>query len=35
MHTLHDPIDYEVRDLGNWALNESILKPSFYSYLNC
>ncbi|RZF27345.1 monooxygenase [Paraburkholderia sp. UYCP14C] len=31
VHTLHDPIDYKVRDLGNWALNESIPKPSFYS----
>jgi len=31
VHTLHDPIDYKVRELGDWALNEKIPKPSFYS----
>lgn len=29
--TLHDPVDYKVRDLGNWALNNELPKPSFYS----
>jgi alkylation response protein AidB-like acyl-CoA dehydrogenase len=29
--TLHDPMDYKVRDLGNWALNNELPKPSFYS----
>ncbi|WP_339381395.1 hypothetical protein [Brasilonema sp. UFV-L1] len=29
--TLHDPVDYKVRDLGNWALNNESPKPSFYS----
>jgi alkylation response protein AidB-like acyl-CoA dehydrogenase len=31
VHTLHDPIDYKVRELGDWALNGRIPKPSFYS----
>ena len=30
-HTLHDPIDYKVRELGDWALNHQLPKPSFYS----
>jgi alkylation response protein AidB-like acyl-CoA dehydrogenase len=30
-HTLHDPIDYKVRELGDWALNHRIPKPTFYS----
>jgi alkylation response protein AidB-like acyl-CoA dehydrogenase len=29
--TLHDPVDYKVRDIGNWALNDELPKPSFYS----
>ncbi|NMG06009.1 acyl-CoA dehydrogenase family protein [Brasilonema sp. UFV-L1] len=29
--TLHDPVDYKVRDLGNWALNDELPKPSFYA----
>jgi len=29
--TLHDPIDYKVRDLGNWALNNEYPQPNFYS----
>ncbi|SAK74178.1 Acyl-CoA dehydrogenase-like protein [Caballeronia temeraria] len=31
VHTLHDPLDYKVRELGDWALNGRIPKPSFYS----
>jgi len=30
-HTLHDPIDYKIRELGEWALNRKLPKPSFYS----
>jgi alkylation response protein AidB-like acyl-CoA dehydrogenase len=30
-HTLHDPIDYKLRDLGAWALSDIPPKPSFYS----
>jgi alkylation response protein AidB-like acyl-CoA dehydrogenase len=30
-HTLHDPIDYKLRELGQWALSESLPTPSFYS----
>jgi alkylation response protein AidB-like acyl-CoA dehydrogenase len=30
-HTLHDPVDYKIRELGNWALNRQLPKPSFYS----
>jgi alkylation response protein AidB-like acyl-CoA dehydrogenase len=30
-HTLHDPVDYKVRELGNWALNHQLPKPTFYS----
>lgn len=29
--TLHDPIDYKIKDVGNWALNETLPKPTFYS----
>jgi alkylation response protein AidB-like acyl-CoA dehydrogenase len=28
--TLHDPIDYKVRDIGNWALNDELPTPNFY-----
>ncbi|GAB5096626.1 acyl-CoA dehydrogenase family protein [Caballeronia sp. HLA56] len=31
VHTLHDPIDYKVRELGEWALNGRMPTPSFYS----
>lgn len=31
VHTLHDPLDYKVRELGDWALNEQHPVPSFYS----
>ena len=30
-HTLHDPIDYKVQEIGNWALNRTIPTPTFYS----
>jgi alkylation response protein AidB-like acyl-CoA dehydrogenase len=30
-HTLHDPVDYKLRELGQWALARTIPKPSFYS----
>ncbi len=31
VHTLHDPVDYKLRELGEWALNERAPQPSFYS----
>jgi alkylation response protein AidB-like acyl-CoA dehydrogenase len=31
VHTLHDPPDYKLRELGAWALNGRIRKPTFYS----
>ncbi|ATE59466.1 acyl-CoA dehydrogenase family protein [Thauera sinica] len=31
VHTLHDPLDYKVRELGDWVLNGNYPKPSFYS----
>jgi alkylation response protein AidB-like acyl-CoA dehydrogenase len=31
VHTLHDPVDYKIRELGNWALNQRLPEPSFYS----
>jgi len=30
-HTLHDPVDYKFRELGDYALNERLPTPSFYS----
>jgi alkylation response protein AidB-like acyl-CoA dehydrogenase len=30
-HTLHDPVDYKIRELGDWVLNHKLPKPSFYS----
>jgi len=30
-HTLHDPVEYKFRELGDWALNHKLPKPSFYS----
>lgn len=30
-HTLHDPVDYKLRELGQWALNDTPPTPSFYS----
>jgi alkylation response protein AidB-like acyl-CoA dehydrogenase len=29
--TLHDPVDYKVRAVGNWALNGQLAAPDFYS----
>ncbi|MEH3024414.1 MAG: acyl-CoA dehydrogenase family protein [Pseudomonas oryzihabitans] len=29
--TLHDPLDYKLHELGDWALNERLPTPSFYS----
>ncbi len=29
--TLHDPVDYKVRAVGNWALNNQLPIPDFYS----
>jgi len=29
--TLHDPLDYKVREVGDWALNARVPTPSFYS----
>lgn len=31
VHTLHDPLDYKLRELGDWVLNDRIPTPSFYS----
>ncbi|CAM2153865.1 putative FMNH2-dependent monooxygenase SfnC [Pararobbsia alpina] len=30
-HTLHDPLDYKTRELGDWALNGQLPRPSFYA----
>jgi|ERR1700722_790455 alkylation response protein AidB-like acyl-CoA dehydrogenase len=30
-HTLHDPVDYKIRELGDWALNRKLPKATFYS----
>lgn len=30
-HTLHDPIDYKLKEIGNFALNEIIPTPGSYS----
>ncbi|PKM30721.1 MAG: monooxygenase [Gammaproteobacteria bacterium HGW-Gammaproteobacteria-11] len=29
--TLHDPLDYKLHELGDWALNGQLPTPSFYS----
>ncbi|MDQ0124133.1 alkylation response protein AidB-like acyl-CoA dehydrogenase [Pseudomonas lini] len=29
--TLHDPVDYKLHELGDWALNSALPTPSFYS----
>lgn len=31
VYTLHDPIDYKLKELGDWALNGQYPTPSFYS----
>jgi alkylation response protein AidB-like acyl-CoA dehydrogenase len=28
--TLHDPVDYKIRSVGNWALNRELPTPDFY-----
>lgn len=30
-HSLHDPVDYKIKELGNWALNRDYPTPTFYS----
>ena len=30
-HTLHDPVDYKIKELGEWALRDTIPEPTFYS----
>jgi alkylation response protein AidB-like acyl-CoA dehydrogenase len=30
-HTLHDPVDYKLNELGQWSLNDTLPTPSFYS----
>ena len=30
-HTLHDPVDYKLRELGRYALAAELPTPSFYS----
>jgi alkylation response protein AidB-like acyl-CoA dehydrogenase len=30
-HTLHDPVDYKLKELGEWALSGKLPTPSFYS----
>ncbi len=27
--TLHDPVDYKVRDIGNWVLNDELTRTQF------
>jgi alkylation response protein AidB-like acyl-CoA dehydrogenase len=31
VHTLHDPVDYKLRDIGAWALAGKLPAPTFYS----
>lgn len=31
VHTLHDPLDYKVRDIGNWLVNAAPPTPSLYA----
>ncbi|MCY1527480.1 Dibenzothiophene desulfurization enzyme C [compost metagenome] len=31
VHSLHDPLDYKVRDLGHWLLSGQGPTPSLYS----
>jgi alkylation response protein AidB-like acyl-CoA dehydrogenase len=30
-HTLHDPVDYKLKELGEWELSRKLPVPSFYS----
>jgi alkylation response protein AidB-like acyl-CoA dehydrogenase len=29
--TLHDPVDYKLRDIGNWVLNQELPMVTQYS----
>jgi alkylation response protein AidB-like acyl-CoA dehydrogenase len=29
--TLHDPVDYKLREIGDWVLNQQYPQPNFYS----
>ncbi|MEH2149151.1 acyl-CoA dehydrogenase family protein [Nostoc sp.] len=29
--TLHDPVDYKIQEIGNWAFNDELPKLNFYS----
>ncbi|HEX7983951.1 MAG TPA: monooxygenase, partial [Duganella sp.] len=31
VHTLHDPVDYKIRDLGRFALDGTVPEPTAYS----
>lgn len=31
VYTLHDPVDYKLKDLGDWVLNGQYPTPSFYA----
>ncbi|MFT4267438.1 MAG: acyl-CoA dehydrogenase family protein [Xenophilus sp.] len=31
VQTLHDPVDYKLQEIGDWALNGDVPAPSFYS----
>ena len=31
VHTLHDPVDYKLRDLGRYALSGTVPEPTAYS----
>jgi alkylation response protein AidB-like acyl-CoA dehydrogenase len=31
VYTLHDPVDYKLKELGDWALNGKYPTPSFYA----
>jgi alkylation response protein AidB-like acyl-CoA dehydrogenase len=30
-HTLHNPAEYKLKNVGNWVLNDQFPKPDFYS----
>lgn len=30
-HTLHAPVEYKIKELGDWELNGKLPVPSFYS----
>jgi len=31
VHTLHDPVDYKLRDIGRYVLNGQVPEPTAYS----